>query len=169
MQREVDLGIGGLGKAQVFVTSSLRAERSNPSPAVSPNFNVRNWIAASPSAPRNDELLHIRIVRTTAALRRDPVDVLIGVLDVAGLAVDAVLRIDLELHRPIVLLKPFIDPRRAIAGRRAGIDAQFALQLQRRVLQLQMTRLILGMVGVAKLERRQTVETDNAIRLGIND
>ena len=36
------------------------------------------------------------VVRPAAALRGDPVDVLVRVLDVAGLAVDAVLGVDLE-------------------------------------------------------------------------
>ena len=40
-------------------------------------------------------LLHIRVGRAFAALRDDPVDVLGRVLDVAGLTVDAVLRVDL--------------------------------------------------------------------------
>jgi hypothetical protein len=38
-------------------------------------------------------LSHVRVVRTAGALRH-PVDVLVGILDVAGLAVDAVLRVD---------------------------------------------------------------------------
>ena len=39
---------------------------------------------------------HIRIVRTAAAFRRDPHDVLRRVLDIAGLAMHAVLRVDLQ-------------------------------------------------------------------------
>ena len=39
---------------------------------------------------------HIRIVRPAAALGRHPGDVLVRVLDVAGFAVDAVLRVDDE-------------------------------------------------------------------------
>src|SRR5688572_12709615 len=37
---------------------------------------------------------HVGIVRSPAAFGRDPIDVLVRVLDVAGLAVDAVLRVD---------------------------------------------------------------------------
>ena len=40
--------------------------------------------------------LHPRIVRPTTTFRRDPVDVLGRVFDVAGLAVHAVLRVDLQ-------------------------------------------------------------------------
>src|SRR5436189_223401 len=41
--------------------------------------------------------LHVRIVGPAAALGRDPDDVLGRVLDVASFAMDAVLRVDLEL------------------------------------------------------------------------
>ena len=39
---------------------------------------------------------HVRVVRAAAALRHRPHDVLLGVLDVAGFAMHAVLRVDLE-------------------------------------------------------------------------
>jgi hypothetical protein len=42
--------------------------------------------------------LHIRIVRAAAALWRHPIDVLRRVLDVARLAVDAILRIDNKMR-----------------------------------------------------------------------
>src|ERR1700732_4686812 len=42
------------------------------------------------------KLSHIRIVRAAAALWRHPIDVLRRVLDVARLAVDAILRVDHE-------------------------------------------------------------------------
>src|SRR5215469_13425091 len=38
---------------------------------------------------------HIRIIGSTASLRHDPIDVLLWVLDVTGLAVDAILCVDL--------------------------------------------------------------------------
>src|SRR6202163_547770 len=63
--------------------------------------------------------LHILVVRPAAALRRDPDDVAVGVLDVAGLAVDAVLRID-DVTRIPLLVDPFIDAGRAVARRGAG-------------------------------------------------
>src|SRR5215813_6359188 len=43
--------------------------------------------------------LHVRIIRSSSALGRHPVDVLPRVLDVARLAVDAVLRVDLQALR----------------------------------------------------------------------
>ena len=39
---------------------------------------------------------HVRIIGPAAALRHDPIDVLLRILDVAGFAVDAILRVDLQ-------------------------------------------------------------------------
>jgi hypothetical protein len=64
---------------------------------------------------------HIRIIRSAAALGGGPVDVLLGVLDVAGFAMDAVLRVDDEarvLARGFVAIDHFIDAGRAIEPRR---------------------------------------------------
>src|SRR5687768_7619833 len=44
-----------------------------------------------------EELLEVLVVRTPATLGRDPVDHLVRVHDVAGLAVHAVARVDLEV------------------------------------------------------------------------
>src|SRR5262245_1142536 len=67
------------------------------------------------SWPERSNMLHIRIVRTAGALGRNPGNVLIGVLDIASLAVDAVLRVD-HIARLTPLLYPFIDAGRAIPG-----------------------------------------------------
>src|SRR3546814_6357253 len=40
--------------------------------------------------------LHVRIIRPTATFRHHPIDILRRILDVAGLAMDAVLRVDLQ-------------------------------------------------------------------------
>src|SRR4051812_22373945 len=48
--------------------------------------------------PQEYELSHVRIVRSARPLGGLPVDVLVRILDVAGLAVDAVLRVDLVAH-----------------------------------------------------------------------
>src|SRR3954468_20430543 len=51
-----------------------------------------------PCSPASSSVLdlHIRIVRPATTLGHDPVDVLGRILDVAGLAVDAVLRVNLK-------------------------------------------------------------------------
>src|SRR4051812_20364051 len=64
--------------------------------------------------------LHIGIIRASSAFGDDPVDVLGRVLDVAGFAVDAILRVDLEA-RSGRFLDEFIDSGRAISLLRPGI------------------------------------------------
>src|SRR4030095_12106624 len=59
--------------------------------------------------------LHVCIVGTASALGHDPADVLGRILYVAGLAVDAVGRIDLQA-RLAAFGHDFVDARRAIAG-----------------------------------------------------
>ena len=65
------------------------------------------WPAASLKAPMwqhrgrlgRPSPSHIRVIRPAAAFGRNPGDVLIRVLDVAGFAVDAILRVDDEFRR----------------------------------------------------------------------
>src|SRR5215211_8342305 len=49
---------------------------------------------SQPKSPFGDS--HVHVIRPAAAFRREPDDVLIRILDVAGLAVDTVLRVDDE-------------------------------------------------------------------------
>src|SRR2546426_12776022 len=56
--------------------------------------------------------LHVRVVRPAAAFGRDPDDVLQRILDVAGLALHAVLRVDLQARLGLDIRKP-IDTRGA--------------------------------------------------------
>src|SRR5213592_30744 len=79
--------------------------------------------------------LHVGIVGAAAAFRRDPDDVLQRVLDIAGLAVHAVLRVDLQA-RLRFHLDELVDARRAVALLRARIFLPVA-QRQRRILQAQ--------------------------------
>ena len=53
---------------------------------------------------------HSVVGRATAAFRADPVDVLTVVLDVAGLAVDAVGGVDDELHVSGIIGLVLVDP-----------------------------------------------------------
>src|SRR3984885_5856617 len=54
---------------------------------------------------RPGNLSHVRIIRSAAPLGRHPINVLIGVLDVTGFAMDTILRID---H--VTRLSAFLDP-----------------------------------------------------------
>ena len=62
--------------------------------------------------------LHVRVVWPAGALRGDPVNILAGLLDIASLAVHAVLRVDLESPIALVVGNHFVDTRRAVALRR---------------------------------------------------
>src|SRR5258708_5316427 len=74
-------------------------------------------VAAKTRAPRpkaRPASLHIGIIRPSSALGDDPVDVLGRVFDVAGLAVDAILRVDREA-RSRRFLDEFVDAGRAVS------------------------------------------------------
>src|ERR1017187_3497411 len=95
-----------------------------------------------------------RITGSAAALRRYPVDVLGGILDVTGFAMHAVLRIDPQL-RPAGDFLDFIHTRRTIPRLGAGVDLVIDRDRLRRIEQLQMRRLVFLMVGVADEHRTQ--------------
>ena len=59
------------------------------------------------------------MLRTVSALGRHPRDHLVGIHDVARLAVDAVRRVDLQAHRLAGLADDLVDVRRAEAD--AGV------------------------------------------------
>src|SRR6202012_4565169 len=113
-------------------------------------------VAARKSTLRNNRLrreairalshaarLHVGVVRASAAFGRRPHDVLRGILDVAGFAVDAVLGVDLEARvLPLVVVEDLIDARRAIALRRLGELRQVHPDRDRGVDKLQMRRLV---------------------------
>src|SRR2546421_7200561 len=83
---------------------------------------------------------HRLIIRSATALRRNPRDVAIGILHVAGFAVDAILGVDDEA-RSGRFLDPLINGGRAIPTGRAGIDVVLRGLLQAHVGQLEMYRL----------------------------
>src|SRR5215204_2031979 len=89
--------------------------------------------------PGSRLISHIHVVRPAAALGRNPVDVLVRVLDVAGFAVDAVLGVDLVAHAALAL-DPFVHTRRAVELRGAAIDIVLGGLLQGRILHLEMDR-----------------------------
>src|SRR4051812_33593936 len=72
------------------------------------------------AAPEGRRGSHRLVIRPAAAFGWNPSDIAVGILDIAGFAVNAVLGIDLEA-RPARLLDPFIDAGRTIARRRTGI------------------------------------------------
>jgi hypothetical protein len=93
--------------------------------------------------------LHIGVVRTAPALRRYPGDILIRVLDIAGFAMDAVLRVD-DIARLASFLDPFIDAGRAIARRGPAIAVVLGGFLHKGIGQSQMHGLVLLVIRVGE-------------------
>src|SRR5690606_28315780 len=81
--------------------------------------------------------LHPVVDRAFAPLGRDPDDVLCGVLDVAGLAVHAVLRVDLQPVLTRFGLDELVHPGRAKAGLRAAVAREVHRYGNRGILQRQ--------------------------------
>src|SRR6266852_267715 len=112
--------------------------------------------------------LHVGVIRSTAPFGGNPGDVLIRILDVAGFAVDAILRVDDKTWLPF-LLKPFVDAGWTIARRWPAIAVMLGGLLQAGIRHLEMHRLILLMIGIGEKHRGETVEGELAVRLGIDD
>ena len=90
--------------------------------------------------------LHIAVIRSTSAFWHHPSNVLGRILNVAGLAVNAVLRIDLKAGA-VCLLDDFIHARRTIALSWLCIFRQVATNGQIWIGKGQMTGLILLVIG----------------------
>src|SRR5690242_10456371 len=113
---------------------------------------------------------HVRIIWAAAAFRDHPIDVLHRILDVTGFAVDAVLRVDLESRlAPGAIAHDLIDARWTIALFRRVVTRQIDRDGNRGILQDEMDRLILLVIGVGEKHRGQLVERDHAVRLWISD
>ncbi len=115
-------------------------------------------------------LLHIRVVRPAAALGRGPDDVLRRVLDVAGFAVDAVLGVDLEARvLALLVVEHLVDARQG--SRAAPVRRTWAGSPRSGSTGPSASggRLVFLMVGGRDEHRAQLVETDDAVRLGIDE
>src|ERR1700736_5404839 len=84
---------------------------------------------AEPRLTKQDEeqhlWSHIPILWSATALRWDPVDILIGVLDITCLAVNAVRGVDEVTWRLLALIDPLVNACRAEACRGTSIDVVF--------------------------------------------
>src|SRR5579864_1573772 len=116
------------GRRQIL-EASTKLPDGGTYPADNDDFSLHFSLLASRSArrpcfagPRNE--LHVRIVRAAAAFRRHPHDVLRRVLDVAGLAVHAVLRVDHETLAVVLVLHELVDGCRAITAFRSCVRLQ---------------------------------------------
>ena len=95
--------------------------------------------------------LHIRIVRPTSALGRDPLYVFGRVLDIASFAVDAVLRVDDKARVSIpcrIRVNNFVDASWAVEARWFPKPGQIVTDGDIWITQPEMDRLILFVIGV---------------------
>src|SRR5665213_209234 len=137
-------------------SSSHTAKHENLDVAVSwPRRRPRSIIRYSVGEYRGRS--HIRVIRPAAAFGRNPGNVLIRVLDIAGFAVDAVLRVDDEF-RLAALLYPLIYAGRAITLGGPAIDIVLRGLFELHVGNEQMDRLIFLMIGIGEENRGKSVE-----------
>src|SRR5215208_3566348 len=98
---------------------------------------------------------HVRVVRPATALGGDPDDVLRRVLDVAGLAMHAVGRVDLQAVVVVLVFHEFVYAGRAIAAFGARVLGEIHLHGNRIILQREVGGLLFGMVCIRNEHRRE--------------
>src|SRR5436190_10044359 len=111
---------------------------------------------------------HVRIVRSAPALGNDPLDVLLRVLDVAGLAVHAVLGVYLEPRRAAFGYE-LVHPSRTVARLGPVVNGQVDRYRNPGIAKPQVRRLILLVIGIRHEHRRQPVEGEHPVGLWIRD
>jgi len=113
---------------------------------------------------------HAVVGGTAASLGHHPVDVLLGVLDITGLAVDAVLGVDLQLHVAALLVgHVLVDAGGAEALLGSLVKRQVVVHRNAVVLEGQMGGLVALVVRTSESHRREQIEGDLAIGLGVNN
>lgn len=114
--------------------------------------------------------LHAVVGGATASLGHHPVDVLLGVLDITGLAVDAVLRVDLQLHVAALLVgHVLVDAGWAEALLGSLVYGKIVINRYVVILERQVSRLVALVVGASQRHRREQIEGDLPIWLGIHN
>ena len=88
------------------------------------------------------------VIRPAAAFRRAPINILRWVLDVAGFAMHAILRIDHQARLAFFHAHRLINPSGAIAAFGAGECFEIHALPARRIAQLQMRGLVFLMIGI---------------------
>src|SRR6266853_729938 len=101
--------------------------------------------------------LHIWVVRSIATLWRNPDDVLGRVLDVAGLAVNAVLRVDLEAVGTVAVFHEFVYARRAVAAFGSRVFREVQGDGNGGVLENQVAGLVLLVVRIGDEYRGEAI------------
>src|SRR5260221_6053822 len=107
---------------------------------------------------------HVRVVRAAAAFGDDPYDVLRRVLDVAGLAVHAVRGVHLK-PRARAPAHEFIHSSRTVARLGSGVNRQVHFDGNAGILECQVRRLVLFVVGVRDEHGREAAQSEHAVGL----
>ena len=81
-------------------------------------------LAALVWAANGETQLHVGVVGTTAPFRSYPGNVLGWIFDIAGLAVHAVLEVDLKARLALIIFDDFVHPGRAVALCGLGVFGQ---------------------------------------------
>ena len=100
----------------------------------------------SPRAARPSHL-HVRVRGAAEPFGADPVNILRGVFDIAGLAVHAVLGVDLK-SRTVLFMHDFIHAGGAVSLRGLSVVREVDGNRNARIAQREMARLIFFMVGI---------------------
>ena len=124
--------------------------------------------SCQPRVPADEEL-HIRIIRAATAFRRHPHDILRRILDVAGLAVHAVLRIDLQALGAVVVLHELVHAGGTVARFRTRVRGQVDVDGHAGVLQRQVDGLVFRVVRVRDEDGGHLVEGQLAVRFRVHD
>ena len=113
---------------------------------------------------------HAGVGRTTS-LGWHPVDVLAWILDVTGLAVDAVLCVDLKSHplHSVFPLHILVHPGRTVVLLWASVCGQVFLHGHCVILQRQVGWLVVVVIRSRERHRGQKVETNLSVWLGVFD
>src|SRR6266480_8123575 len=107
--------------------------------------------------------LHVWVVRSPPTLWGDPDDILGRVLDVTGLAVNAVLRVDLEAVGAVAVFHEFVHARRTVAAFGAGILREIDCDRNARVFQREVAGLVLLVVRIGDEYRGEAIECELSI------
>ena len=113
--------------------------------------------------------LHGAVIGAAAAFGAHPGDILGGVFDVAGFAVHAVLRVDLQAVAVVFVFHELVHARRAVARLGTGVLAQVHRDRRRCILQRQVAGLVFVVVGAGQEYRAEAVEGQHAIGLRVVD
>src|SRR5947207_13716553 len=92
--------------------------------------------------------LHVWVVRSPPTLWGDPDDILGRVLDVTGLAVNAVLRVDLEAVGAVAVFHEFVHARRTVAAFGARVFREVQADGVNSVTEIQVDGLVLLVIRI---------------------